>query len=200
MEVMNNNGLRSDNSGFSLMELLLALAIGSFVILAVYGFVMVGTKSFESAEQKTKVQKEMQFADNIIADYVMQGRVAETRYVDNENIRLLYTGNEVFLYNQSTNTLAIYLADDEDALGENIEEHIVSDCMTDFEVSFIKTEVETETEETEESEEPSTEEEEEEEEEEEDGVYATSNLIRIITRYQYKSEQLKSANTYMIRN
>lgn len=191
--------MKNDNRAFTLIETIIGLAIASMIILAVYSFMSVGTQSYEAANQNAKVQEEMQITNNYIEDIIMAGSVAQTKYVDNGNIRMLYVGKKIFYYNKSLKMFAIY--EEGESLGDDLEEHLITDCMSDFSVEFLSTELET-TSETEDSDEETESDTSEEEttEPEENTTYASSNMVKITTTYAVKKQALNSEKIYMIRN
>lgn len=191
---LQNQKIGKDNQAFTLIEMIIGLAIASMVILAVYSFMSFGSRSYEAANQKTRVQKEMQLTNNYIEDVVMAGSVAETKYVDTGNIRMLYTGDRILYYNHSTKQFAVY-NDETDIDNDSIDEHLITNCMTEFKVEFLDTELETEEEsETEESTNP------DDEEDDENTTKASSNMVKITTTYVVKQQAINSEKIYMIRN
>ncbi len=194
-----SQAMKNDNRAFTLIETIIGLAIASMIILAVYSFMSVGTQSYEAANQNTKIQEEMQITNNYIEDIIMAGSVAQTKYVDNGNIRMLYIGDKIFYYNQSLKMFAIY--EEGESLGDDLEGHLITDCMSDFRVEFLSTELETTSEEEDSDEETESDTSEEETTEpEENTIYASSNMVKITTTYAVKKQTLNSEKIYMIRN
>ena len=187
-----------DNRAFTLIEMIIGLAIASMVSLAVYSFMSVGTRSYEAANLKTKVQKEMQLANNYIEDVVITGSVEETKYIDQGVVRMLFTGDKILYFDKSTNQFAVY-NEKKEIDDEDIEDHLITDCMTEFRVEFLDTEFET-TPSEEESEEESEKESATGPEEDKNTLYATSNMVKITTSYVVKNQKINSEKIYMIRN
>ncbi|MDE7156870.1 MAG: prepilin-type N-terminal cleavage/methylation domain-containing protein [Lachnospiraceae bacterium] len=200
MKITHNQRIIKDNRAFTLIEMIIGLAIASMVTLAVYSFMSVGTRSYEAANQKTKVQKEMQLANNYIEDVVITGSVEETKYIDHGDVRMLYTGDKILYYDKSTNQFAVY-NEESDINNDDIEDHLITNCMTEFKVEFLDTEFETTTSEDEsESEEESEDESTILPEEDENTIHASSNMVKITTAYVVKNQKLNSEKIYMIRN
>lgn len=195
-----NQTILKDNRAFTLIEMIIGLAIASIVILAVYSFMSVGTRSYEAANQKTRVQKEMQLANNYIEDVVMAGSVEETKYIDHGDVRMLYTGDKILYYDKSTKQFAVY-NEESDIVDDDIEDHLITNCMSEFRVEFLDTEFETtKSEDESESEEESEEESVVDPDEDEDTIHATSNMVKITTTYVVEQQKINSEKIYMIRN
>lgn len=63
--------MRKDHKGFTLVELIIAVAIMSIVTLAVCGFIVVGSRSYASANTDIMLQQEAQLALNQISDVII---------------------------------------------------------------------------------------------------------------------------------
>lgn len=63
--------MRKDQSGFTLVELLIAVVIMAIVTAAVCGFIIVGSKSYASGNSDISVQQEAQLALNQISDILI---------------------------------------------------------------------------------------------------------------------------------
>lgn len=63
--------MRKNHKGFTLVELIIAVAIMSIVTLAVCGFIMVGSRSYTSANTDVMLQQEAQLALNQISDVII---------------------------------------------------------------------------------------------------------------------------------
>ncbi len=186
-----NKKILADNQAFTLIEMIIGLAIASIVTLAVYSFISVGTKSYESANQNTKLQGEMQLTNNYMEGLLMEGSVEQIKYVDNGNIKMLYIGNKILYFNQSLKKFAIYEASE--TLGNDLDNHLITNCMSSFKVEFMKTEPETTLgdEETSETETTTL---------DSEVTLASSNMVKITTTYTIKKQKLTSEKIYMIRN
>lgn len=181
---------KKDNQAFTLIEMIIGLAIASMVILSVYTFMSVGTKSYEESSRIADLQEEMQLTNNFIADAVMEGITENTTFYDDGVVKKLDTGNKVLFYNKNMKKFAIYEKDE--VAGEDLEDHLITNRMTSFEVSFLNTKPEIST--------------------SDDGpsggdvfpaddiTYASSNMIKITTSFNIKNKNIKSEKIYMIRN
>lgn len=63
--------MRKDQRGFTIVELLIAVAILAIVIAAVCGFILVGSRSYASANSDISVQQEAQLALNQMSDVLI---------------------------------------------------------------------------------------------------------------------------------
>lgn len=63
--------MKKDQSGFTIVELLIAIAILSIVVAAVCGFILVGSRSYASANSDISVQQEAQLALNQMSDVLI---------------------------------------------------------------------------------------------------------------------------------
>ncbi len=63
--------LKKNHSGFTIVELLIAIAILSIVVAAVCGFILVGSRSYASANSDISVQQEAQLALNQMSDVLI---------------------------------------------------------------------------------------------------------------------------------
>lgn len=181
---------KKDNQAFTLIEMIIGLAIASMVILSVYTFMSVGTKSYEESSRIADLQEEMQLTNNFIADAVMEGITENTTFYDDGVVKKLDTGNKILFYNKNMKKFAIYEKDE--VAGEDLEDHLITNRMTSFEVSFLNTEPEISTSDDGPSGEdafPA-----------DDITYASSNMIKITTSFNIKNKNIKSEKIYMIRN
>lgn len=77
--------MRKDNRGFTIVELLIAVAILAIVVVAVSGFIVVGSRSYASANSDISVQQEAQLAMNQMSD-VLIDTTRSVNYVGYETI------------------------------------------------------------------------------------------------------------------
>lgn len=71
--VMENLKLeKSDNKGFSLVELLVTIAISSIVFLVIAAFISSGTRSFNKQSASIDMQNELQESSNLAVDALME--------------------------------------------------------------------------------------------------------------------------------
>ena len=66
------NRMMRNNKGFSLIELLIALAILSVAGVAIAGFVMNTSHSYSQTNKEVKLQYEQQLAVNQIRDMIVE--------------------------------------------------------------------------------------------------------------------------------
>ncbi len=71
---------RTDNRGFSLVELLIAIAIAGIVGASVFGFMTVGAKTFSYNSADVSIQNEQQLAFNQIQELVIDTAVGVEYY------------------------------------------------------------------------------------------------------------------------
>ena len=66
-----------NNSGFSLVELIVTLLITSFVVLAASMFISAGTRAYTTNNDEVSLQMESQIALNLIENYVLESTSCE---------------------------------------------------------------------------------------------------------------------------
>lgn len=64
-------GMKRDQKGFTIVELLIAVAILSIVVAAVCGFILVGSRSYAAGNSDISVQQEAQLALNQMSDVMI---------------------------------------------------------------------------------------------------------------------------------
>lgn len=84
-----------DNKGFSLVELLVSIAVGGIVLIVIGSFISSGTRFFNKQSDSLDIQNELQIASNRITDSLME---ATSLIVKNEGesgnrIVTIYTGD-----------------------------------------------------------------------------------------------------------
>lgn len=136
----------NNNGGFSLIELLVGLAISCIVLAAAYSFVLSGISSYDRTRKTTELQQETQFIENIIVDAVENGTASSSSINDTSDKVEFDTGYQVLYFDRKSNVLALYdknKTPPDDSPGVNINEHIVSKKVTNFVVEYINIEPET---------------------------------------------------------
>ena len=63
--------LREDQKGFTFVEVLIAAAILSIVVLTVCAFIVVGSRSYATANSDINVQQEAQLSLNQMSDVLI---------------------------------------------------------------------------------------------------------------------------------
>lgn len=196
-----------NNKGFSIMELIVCLAISGFVILAAYSLVMVGTKSYDTNSKTTSLQQEVSYTNNLIGEAIRSAVQEQTKiitYTDattNEvkavEIHTDVTNNDskVICYNAVEKKLYVY-KQGELPYTAAPEEHLITEYVTDFKADFVfsdKVEDEEKVK-TDATQEMHT-----------SGnnikiISAYSNLVKITITFEYKGKTDKSEVIYQIRN
>ena len=131
-----------DNKGFSLIELLICLAISSFVILAAYSLVLVGTTNYRNNNSAASLQKEVSFATNILGESIRNGK-CEDAYIVYRNSHKdieIHTGKRVICYDESAKSL--YIFDDTgnpstDYFSLISNKNLISKYVTSFNAKFV---------------------------------------------------------------
>ena len=130
-----------DNQGFSLVELLICLAISTFVILAAYSLVLVGTRSYHNNNKNAKIQKEVSFTTNLLADNIRNAKVNEAyiKYIGGTGNDIeIYTGGNVICYDKSEKSLLIYDKSDAPYWPSTYNnENLISKYVKSFNAEFI---------------------------------------------------------------
>lgn len=153
---------RLNNKGFSLIEMVIAIAISVVIIAAAYSFVIAGTKNFEMTSKSTNLQQEVTFTTNLIGEAVRQAD-SSTALIwkdDASANQFVYLGDlkKVFCYSAADKAVYVY-----DAAGTvystsggvvsinmaainsymalpDKEQHLVSKYVTSFDASCISNE------------------------------------------------------------
>lgn len=162
------------NKGFSLIELVVALGIGSIVLLMVSVMLVRGTGLFRSENNEVNMRNDYQILRNQLDQTLMEAKtlIIEKQEVADQAVDdiVIYTGEidlesenrsfvlsgaqtteKVIFYDVSENSL--YIANSYDALynsvldeGKLSEGYKISDIVTDFSIDFISDETTTRTE------------------------------------------------------
>lgn len=194
---MKINGLKKlSNDGFSLIELIIALAISVIVVFSAYSFVIVGVNSYDKTSKTVDVQEELSEINNLVENTIISGKYGSTTLTTNGNIKRLSLGDKVLYYNGNTKELCIYSSSE--TVGTDITDHLISKYVEQFDISFTKTEIET-TADPALPPEPTT------EAPTKDAagnltVSASSDLVRIKLKVTIKGKTRKTENVYEIRN
>jgi|GEM_PF-307755 len=85
----------ASNKGFTLVELIIGVAILAIVTAAIAGFMVTGTKNYTNANTEVTIQEEAQLAVNQMADIIIDA-ARSVSYVENGDNRILviYNGEE----------------------------------------------------------------------------------------------------------
>lgn len=136
-----------NNEGFSLIELLVCLAISAFVIVAAYSLVTVGTRSYNSSSKTTTLQKEVSFTNNLLGETIRSATKNQTKIIysnGHKNIEI-HTGTKVIYYNNSTHSLYIYeevpelpgATPTDYSVGD--ADNLITKYVTNFSAEFVST-------------------------------------------------------------
>lgn len=131
---MKNKG---KNHGFTLVELIISIAISSIVIATAFALVLMATRSYEESNLDSNISSESQSTINIIGNAIMQGKqseVAITPPADPTVTNVLDTGNQILVYNDTDNSLYIY--SDAEGVNPGDEQHLISDHVSSFVAVF----------------------------------------------------------------
>ena len=71
------------NKGFSLVELLVAMAVGSIVLAMVMAFLSSGLRNFTKQSQSINLQNELQEVSNAVTEAIMEANVITVTRTDN---------------------------------------------------------------------------------------------------------------------
>ena len=156
---MNNSKYKnmgiSSNSGFSLIEVLITLAITGIIIIAVYSFINVGSNQYKSTKERTDLQQELTQINKLISEHIKESQEDIIRYYKaNDGSYVIHTGvsnasvtYKMYVYNASKKSLYIYdeptVVDDINAansaakITEDSVDNLISDNVTKFVVSFV---------------------------------------------------------------
>ncbi|NCB51810.1 MAG: type II secretion system protein [Clostridia bacterium] len=94
-----------NNKGFSLIELIISIAILGIVAVAALGFMVSGTRGFSSVSSNVSLQYKSQLAMNYIQEYVIDCNTGicfqnNTLYViDSETVTNAETGDDEIVFN-----------------------------------------------------------------------------------------------------
>ena len=152
---------RLNNKGFSLIEMVVAIAISVVIIGAAYSFVLAGMDNFKTTSKATSLQQEVTFTTNLIGEAVRQAD-SGTALIWKDNAtanQLVYLGDNkkvfcyseaekavyvyeydatISLYNVSGGVVSVNMAGINSYMGlANKEQHLVSKYVTSFDASCI---------------------------------------------------------------
>lgn len=139
---MKSGKFKNNNSGFTLVELMVGLAISLIVIVAAFSFINVGMDSYNNTNKVTTLQQETSFINNILGNSVKGGSKEKTTiYKKPGGDVVLYTGAKVFYYDKDVKSLYISTASDWSAAKaySPSNDDLVSKYVTAFNLIFQKT-------------------------------------------------------------
>lgn len=96
-----------NNKGFSLIELIITVAILTIITSAILGFIVTGTKSYGNVNEEVELQQEAQLSFNQLSDLIIDSTNGiKYYYNDNEN-KIILTDSDI-TETVTSKTLAIY--------------------------------------------------------------------------------------------
>lgn len=132
---MRDKTMKDNNKGLSLVEIIVAIAIGSIVLTAVMLLIVQGVKSYRTQSTKASLQNDVNIALNQISDNIMEGTCLTISNLTNsegevytsyfqikENMYYVYEPEEEILYLSETPTKGAASS----VLCENVENFDVS--------------------------------------------------------------------------
>lgn len=117
--------MKKTNKGYSLVELLLTMAIFSIVMIAIVNIMSNASKSYKKGLLEVKIQEDSQIATNQISDLLVdaksvvqkssvsdpEGTVTNISYtfkdIDNNNVQLDYGDNKIYLVKDGEKALLV---------------------------------------------------------------------------------------------
>lgn len=82
--------MRSDSRGFTLIELILAVAIAGILIGAITFFLMMGSRAYESAKNEIDLQAEAQIVMNQLRDRILESNCMDAYAATSNQFTLYY--------------------------------------------------------------------------------------------------------------
>lgn len=113
-----------NNEGFTLVELLVALAISGVVIVMIAMFMTNGSNMFRTERGRIDLQNEMQMADSFVTQTLMEAKTLDITNTDGSTTAI-YTGNK----SDSGDLVAVPGYDDE---GNEVAGSITSERIMSF--------------------------------------------------------------------
>ena len=80
---------RLDDKGYSLVELLIAIAISSIVLLGLAMFMSTSSNSYKFTNDEVFIQKEAQNSLNLLKNFIMEGKGKDIKIVKNSSDELI---------------------------------------------------------------------------------------------------------------
>lgn len=140
---MKNSRIKKNNSGLTLIELLVGLAISMIIIVAAFSLILVGSDSYNRTNKTTTLQQEVSFINNLLSSNIREGKQQDTSIIKySKGDVALATGNVVFYYSKSKQSLFVYKGasiDDETTYNGDKDTNLISKYVTEFDMSFEQT-------------------------------------------------------------
>lgn len=141
--MMRDKTMKDNNKGLSLVEIIVAIAIGSIVLTAVMLLVVQGVKSYRSQSTKASLQNDANIALNQMSDNIMEGdrltisnltnaegAIYTSYFMIKDNVYYVYVPDEKILYLSESPTKDTKSS----VLCENVEGfdvHILDYCIVE---------------------------------------------------------------------
>lgn len=205
--------IQLDNKGFSLLEMLISIAISGMIVVAALSVVMYGMNNYTAASKETKLQSEMQFTGNLISDLIKEGRASasmirvtrdadenietitvyaeidDTEYKSTGAITAIVPKKQYLHYKVADGALYVYEATEDIGSGDDTQ-HLVSNKIDSFNAAYVKTK-EGDTINNDIAPSGSS---------DEEWYFSESNLIQFDITYKVSSKTRTTQNTYKFRN
>lgn len=139
---------KPNNKGFTLVELLICLAISAFVILATYSFVMVGTQSYENNSKNATIQEEAGFVINSVGEAIITGKWNKSDINTNPSTNDItitlgdQPNDKIIFYDVSEKKLLIYKKSEitpSFSIGSDPDNHLLSSYVDSFSADYVQT-------------------------------------------------------------
>lgn len=128
--------IKRNNSGFTLVELILVMAITSIIIGAITVFMSASSRSYKAAESEISLQTEAQTIMNQISECVLEGNNVEYNeslrtlsiYHNDDDITTTTDPLEIIWFNQTNKNMYLYntTIGDKDTIFDSISAGVVS--------------------------------------------------------------------------
>ena len=144
------------NKGFTLIELVVAMAIGSIILLMVAIMLVRGTSIFREENDEVNMRNDYQIIRNQLDQAIMEAKSLdiEERIKDGKEIIIIYTGEisdtrnfttsnktteKVIVYDEKLKTIFIFGEYIKDYEKDEYEGYIVSSAVKSFDISLDST-------------------------------------------------------------
>ncbi|MBE5925824.1 MAG: prepilin-type N-terminal cleavage/methylation domain-containing protein [Lachnospiraceae bacterium] len=157
------NRTQLNNKGFSLIEMLISLAIAGFIVVSAITVVTYAMRMYGNGSKETKIQSEVQFTGNLVGDLIKTGNSTKSYIVVNKdtvgNVIEVYVfpsagldalGNidtstgvtkQYLYYNVSKKSLYVYEGNEtvDTSDEDDMSLHLVSRFIENFSAEYVQT-------------------------------------------------------------